>query len=127
MSWYPYCPDPWREADEKRRAANVARRRARLDAARAKGTHTKAEWTALADVFQRCVCCGVSYSDLHGGMPSKDHILPLYCEGCDCIGNIQPVCRNCNSSGIAVDLRNIARLGWVHKFLARMEYGWGEP
>jgi 5-methylcytosine-specific restriction endonuclease McrA len=110
---------------ERRRVVGAARR-AREAAARAKGTHTKAEWTALTDVFGRCVRCDVPYSDLHGGMPSKDHIRQLYRGGCDCIANIQPLCRNCNSAktGDSTDYRPLARQDWVRAYLGRLEHGW---
>lgn len=106
-----------------RRSAN--KRRERLAAARAKGCHTKAEWTALADVFGCCVACGVSYSDLNGGRPTKDHIEPIWIGGCDCIANLQPMCRNCNSGKPSIDdYRNQRRPGWVKFYLARMGNGW---
>lgn len=96
------------------------RRQRRMAAAKAKGTHSKDEWMVLAGLFDRCVICGVPYEDLHGGHPSKDHIQPIHADGCDCIGNIQPVCKNCNSAktGDVTDYRNRARPDWQAAFLA---------
>jgi len=112
-------------AESQVRAARL--RSARMAAARSKGTHTKSEWKALADVFGRCVNCGALYSELIGGQPTKDHITPIYLGGCDCIGNLQPVCRSCNSSGCAGDLRNTARPGWVNQYVSRIAFGWCDP
>ena len=95
-------------------------RTARQARAKLKGTHTKLEWTALFDVFGACVGCGVPYSDLYGGYPCKDHIEPIRWEWLrDCIANIQPVCRNCNSRGLPGDMRNIAApRRWVKHYIA---------
>ena len=109
------------EYQYERRRANAQRRQQRLEAARLKGTHTKAEWKVLSFVFDACVCCGVPYEDLHGESPTKDHIEPISCDGCDCIGNLQPVCRNCNSRGIYADWRNAARPGWVKDYLTILQ------
>jgi uncharacterized protein YdaU (DUF1376 family) len=71
----------------------------RLAEARRKGTHTKEEWTALQKVCgDRCVICGAHKRTLHGGGLCKDHIEPIYRGGSDAIENIQPVCRQCNTS-----------------------------
>ena len=69
-------------------------RRQRMAAARAKGTHTPAEWIALKNEFQcRCVRCGDGTMRL-----DKDHIVPVYKGGSDSIDNIQPLCARCNAS-----------------------------
>lgn len=96
----------------------------RLRAAREKGTHTRSEWTALADVFGKCVNCGIPYHKLFGGKPTKDHIIPLCTGGCDCIANIQPLCRNCNSRHVGEDLRPIVRPDWSQRLADRLAYGW---
>lgn len=98
----------------------VMRRYERVQAAKAKGTHEKHEWFALADVFGRCVACGLPYEEMAGGGPTKDHIQMVALDGCDCIANIQPVCRHCNSRGIGEDLRAHALPGWSTLFLHRM-------
>ena len=109
----------------EKRAKYAQIRSERLAAARAKGTHTKAEWSALKDVFGCCVICRAPYEWLHGGSPSKDHIVPIYAGGCDCIANIQPACRNCNSGKTeAVDYRSLVRPDWAVQFTRRLEYGW---
>lgn len=101
-----------------RRAAK--RRRIRLEIARAKGTHTKTEWAVLHDLFGRCVACGIPYEMLFGGSATKDHIMPITCGGCDCIGNLQPVCRQCNTRGVFDDMREAALPGWQTIYLHRM-------
>ena len=59
------------------------------------GTHTKKEWLDLCASFDfRCVCCG---SEVIGGIPCKDHIIPKkYTVSSDSIENLQPLCRQCN-------------------------------
>lgn len=65
-------------------------RAARLAAARAKGTHSAAEWSEMVEFFGRCVKCGSANSLV------KDHIVPIYQGGDDSIANIQPLCQSCN-------------------------------
>lgn len=97
------------------------KRSLRLAAAREKGTHTKQEWKILHDIFDGCVCCGVPYSDLHGGEATKDHIQMIMAGGCDCIANLQPVCRQCNSGSIITgDMRESALPGWQTVYLHRL-------
>jgi 5-methylcytosine-specific restriction endonuclease McrA len=83
----------------------------RLRAARLIGRHTKEQWEALKQEFaNRCVWCGRYVSHL-----TKDHIIPLYQGGSDGIENIQPLCRQCNSSKTAAqtDWAEYRRLhGW---------------
>jgi hypothetical protein len=67
----------------------------RLAAARAKGTHTAEQWHGLLEQYAfRCVQCGCRPLP----RPCKDHILPIYRGGSDAIDNLQPLCRECNSS-----------------------------
>lgn len=69
-----------------------ATRSERMAAARALGTHTKAEWNAMVDALGcRCVRCGAT------GKMVKDHIKPVYQGGSDGIDNIQPLCVKCNA------------------------------
>lgn len=96
------------------------KRAARMEAARKKGTHTKQEWKILHDVFDRCVSCGTPYTELHGGGATKDHIHMILSGGCDCIANLQPVCRQCNSSGVYGDMREAALPGWQTIYLHRL-------
>lgn len=57
------------------------------------GKHTAAEWQALKNGYgNRCLACGCSMCKL-----TEDHVLPLAMGGTDDIGNIQPLCRSCNS------------------------------
>lgn len=96
------------------------RRQDRLTAARLKGCHSNAEWRVLHDLFDSCVACGIPYSDLYGGRATKDHIQSLASGGCDCIANLQPLCRGCNASGDHPDLRERALPGWQTLYLHRM-------
>lgn len=96
------------------------RRQARMADARSKGTHSKIEWKILHDIFGRCVVCGIPYDNLYGGSATRDHIQPVICEGCDCIGNLQPVCRQCNSRAPMADYREYALPGWQTIYLHRL-------
>lgn len=59
----------------------------------ATGQHTKVEWESLKITFDnRCAICGKKKP------LTKDHIVPLSQGGTDDIENIQPLCRNCNST-----------------------------
>lgn len=73
--------------------SNSEIRQERLTEARAKATHTQAEWEALKEACGgRCVRCGGD------GRVEKDHIVPLYQGGSDGIENLQPLCAKCNAS-----------------------------
>lgn len=101
-----------------------ATRSQRLSDARAKATHTKDEWLSLVvAVGNRCMRCDISADDLHGNVLCKDHIVPLYQGGSDGIDNIQPMCRNCNSSKgpEAVDYRDHNSPGWRERMAKCLE------
>lgn len=70
---------------------------AELVLCRTNGTHTKNEWLNLCKKYNfRCAKCG---SDVIGGIPCKDHIIPkCYTISSDSINNLQPLCRECNVS-----------------------------
>lgn len=67
----------------------------RLAEARERGTHTAEQWQEVLERYDfRCVRCGC----LPIGRPCKDHITPIYMGGSDGVDNLQPMCRECNSS-----------------------------
>lgn len=67
------------------------KRAERLAVARAKGTHTEAEWQAMLQICGRCCArCG------REGLLQADHIVPIYQSGSDAIDNLQPLCESCN-------------------------------
>ncbi len=67
----------------------------RMVAARMRGDHSHEEWIALLQEFEhRCVCCG----GLCDPEPTKDHIIAVSMGGSDSIENIQPLCRECNTT-----------------------------
>lgn len=75
-------------------ANNKDKRSIRMANAKILGRHTAAEWGALKSYCSsKCVRCGSG--DLR---VEKDHIIPVYAGGCDCIHNIQPLCARCNAS-----------------------------
>lgn len=98
---------------EERRRLNAGIRSQRLAEARARGTHTDQQWMDLVTRFaMRCVRCGCTPVP----RPCKDHILPIYLGGSDAIGNLQPLCRECNSSKTA-DSTNWVEHRAEHGFL----------
>lgn len=73
----------------------------------AEGSHAVKEWLDLVEEFNhRCIRC-FRINNL-----TRDHIIPLSMGGSDYIGNIQPLCKKCNSSkGVkSNDYRIIARV-----------------
>lgn len=98
---------------EQRRTIHGRIRSQRLAEARARGTHTSQEWMDLVSRFDmRCVRCGCTPA----GKPCKDHIVPIYVGGSDAIDNLQPLCRECNSSK-TVDTTNWVAYRDLHGFL----------
>lgn len=89
-------------------------RKQRLMDARARGSHTESEWVEVLVRFgYRCVMCGC----IPDPRPTKDHIVPLFLGGSDGIDNLQPTCRECNSS------KGTSTFNWL-KF--REAYGFEE-
>jgi 5-methylcytosine-specific restriction endonuclease McrA len=86
----------------------------RLQAAKQKGRHTKAEWLEMQRFYGfRCVKCSKHKSQIL--CLEKDHIYPIRLGGCDCIGNLQPLCSSCNArKGVSdfTDYRQEARERW---------------
>jgi len=74
-------------------ATNKEKRSIRLANAKTRGTHSKEQWQKLKNFCGSCVRCGSAGYNLE-----RDHIVPLYQGGCDCIENIQPLCARCNAS-----------------------------
>ena len=73
---------------------NVRLRQMRRLAAKLRGDHTAIEWTELVREFVgRCVRCGAQ-----GERLEKDHITPIYQGGSEHIGNLQPLCKTCNTA-----------------------------
>ena len=71
--------------------ASARKRRARK--AEAGGAFTDAEWSELCEKHgNKCLACGRADVKL-----AADHVVPLAKGGSNNIGNIQPLCRSCNS------------------------------
>ena len=83
----------WRASDPSKHRANGRRYDYRERAARQlAGHHTESEWQAtLPQHGHRCAWCAATE-----GL-TRDHIIPLSKGGTDLIGNIQPLCKSCNS------------------------------
>lgn len=79
--------------DDTRRYRRKRRALAECDA-KLRGSHTEDEWRAMLDhCGHRCVSCGCKPDSL-----TKDHIVPISLGGSDAITNLQPLCRQCNST-----------------------------
>lgn len=59
-------------------------------------SHSKEQWLEMVSFFNY-TCCNCE-SEVIGGIPTKDHIYPVSIGGTDSIRNIQPLCRQCNTS-----------------------------
>lgn len=82
-----------------RKQAAAARRYQRLKEARQRGTHTKEEWESILEAHgYRCAMCDISRDELIGGVLTKDHIVAISEGGSDAASNLQPLCRECNTS-----------------------------
>lgn len=88
---------------------SVSIRSKRLADARQKGSHTPDEW--LAVVRYHDGLCAKCNAEVIGGTPTKDHIIPIYQGGSDAIENLQPLCRQCNSSK-GSDTTDHRKSGW---------------
>lgn len=88
----------------------------RLSEARQKGTHTTEQWIVMVDHHEnRCARCDSEVE----GQPTKDHIMPIYQGGSDDIENLQPLCRQCNSSK-GPDTTDHRKPGWREKMPGKM-------
>ena len=87
--------------------SNAIKRSERLQKAREKGRHKKADWEEMKVFFEdTCLRCGSANNLV------KDHIIPIYQGGSDGIDNIQPLCASCNSSKGPENYDY--RLDWCH-------------
>lgn len=91
----------WQKQARKSEADTL--RAERLEAARARGTHTAEEWKAMI-----WVCGGVCARCGQERPLQKDHIVPLHQpDSSDSIGNLQPLCSACHGikAGDVLDFR----------------------
>lgn len=58
----------------------------------------KDEWCEMVKFFN-FKCCNCK-SEVIGGIPTKDHIIPITHGGTNCIRNLQPLCRECNTGNV---------------------------
>ena len=75
------------------RVIHEANRQARKR--QAGGTFTQEEWESLCAYYNyTCLCCGKREPEIE---LTVDHIVPLSQGGSNSLGNLQPLCRSCNS------------------------------
>lgn len=84
--WRKNNPEKSREYANKRRAIKEA----------SGGVFTIKEWQKLKQFYDfRCLCCGKKEPEIELNI---DHVVPLKLGGKNSYENIQPLCRECNSS-----------------------------
>lgn len=78
----------------------------------AEGKHTQKEWEKCVKYFNNsCAYCGATEK------LSKDHVIPISKGGHNCISNIVPACRTCNSSKQDRDLQEFSVKEKVQKII----------
>lgn len=83
----------WNRENREMKNFHTAQREAILKGAM--GSHTFEEWIEVKKQFgNRCAMCGIHESE---APLTQDHIVAITKGGTNDIGNIQPLCRSCNS------------------------------
>lgn len=84
----------WQREHPERRAVHARIRRTKKTLAG--GKHTHEQWKELKATYEyTCLCCGRKEPEIE---LHADHIIPISKGGTSDIGNIQPLCKPCNSS-----------------------------
>jgi hypothetical protein len=88
-------PDMLATCAAKAVSRSIAERQRNIVIARQLAHHTDQEWADLLERFgNKCLRCGVPGAEFE---LTKDHVIPVSKGGTDSIGNLQPLCRYCNS------------------------------
>ena len=97
----------WRQANPEKEAAQKHRRRA--NKRENGGTLKAADIKATYAIYPVCLACGAEEN------LSLDHIIPLAKAGRNSIGNIQVLCRSCNSTKgtRTIDYRDKTVIRWM--------------
>jgi len=80
------------------------------------------EWNEMLDFFEnKCLMCGSQFEK--PDRPTKDHVVPQSWGGTDDISNLQPLCRECNSSKCA-DSDKDYRTKYIDKVPEKLKEKW---
>lgn len=86
-----YVPPTYEEGDKYRRHQKTRLARIKING----GSHSKQQWDFLKAAYNyQCKICERKEPEIN---LTKDHIISLKNGGTNDIGNIQPLCRSCNS------------------------------
>lgn len=86
----------WAEAHPEYNGVRKSKRRARELGA--SGSHTRADRQAVFESYgHRCIVCAADLLQLPSKDRTLDHVVPFAKGGSNCVSNLQPMCRSCNS------------------------------
>lgn len=86
------------QKENPEKTKDIKRRRRAREFGLGKGGLTGQQWEAILKYYGNiCLCCGIKGKDTPEGYLTQDHIIPLIKGGTHQAGNVQPLCKSCNS------------------------------